>query len=128
MNAFRSHILLSLLVVTPIGFASKFYHGPLAWWLNDHFGGFLYEIFWVLLVALLWPKFAALKTAFGVFLATVILEFLQLWQPPLLQKIRSTFLGRTLMGTTFTWFDFPYYLLGCALGWLWVSFLKRKCG
>lgn len=29
-------------------------------------------------------------------------------------------LGRTLIGTTFSLWDFPHYVLGCVLGWLWL--------
>lgn len=124
--SYRVTILTALLVVTPLGFASKFYQGPAAWWFNNHFGGFMYEIFWILLIILMWPNLSSLWVAVGVFLVTCFLEFLQLWHPPFLQLIRSTFLGRTLIGTSFTWWDFLYYILGCTIGWVWVSYLKTK--
>jgi hypothetical protein len=38
-----------------------------------------------------------------VLVATCLLEFLQLWHPPLLEAVRSTFIGRTVLGTSFTW-------------------------
>jgi hypothetical protein len=41
-----------------------------------------------------------------------MLEFLQLWRPPLLQAVRSTFLGHALVGSSFAWSDFPYYGAG----------------
>jgi hypothetical protein len=62
----------------------------------------------------------------GVFLVTSALEFLQLWHPPFLQLIRSTFLGQTLIGTSFTWWDFPYYFFGCVLGWFGVRYVKTR--
>ena len=37
---------------------------------------------------------------------TFALEFLQLWKPPFLQAVRSTFLGHVLIGSSFSWFDF----------------------
>lgn len=41
--------------------------------------------------------------------------------------IRNTWLGRTLIGTSFVWWDFPYYLLGCLLGWLYLRTLQKYC-
>ena len=54
----------------------------------------------------------------GVFVVMSILETLQLWQSPFLQQLRSTFLGKALLGNTFVWWDFPHYLAGCILAWL----------
>ncbi|MFQ5865842.1 MAG: DUF2809 domain-containing protein [bacterium] len=125
---YRTTLLVSLLVITPLGFASKFYRGPLAWWFNDHLGGLLYEMFWILLIILIWPKLSPFWVACGVFLVTCALEFLQLWHPPFLQLIRSTFLGRTVIGTSFTWWDFPYYIVGCAAGSLWLRYVRQKSG
>jgi hypothetical protein len=87
-------ILLSLLVVTPLGFLSKLYAGPARGWFNNY--------------------------AVGVLATMSALEVLQPWPPGLLEQIRSTFLGQALLGTTFAWWDFPHYVLGCALGWLWM--------
>jgi len=56
--------------------------------------------------------------AVTVCLVTCLLEFAQMWQPPLLQMVRSTVMGRALLGTTFMWRDLPIYPVGCVLGWL----------
>jgi len=42
---------------------------------------------------------------------------LQLWQPPWLQTIRSTFLGGAVLGNSFSYWDLPAYPIGCLLGW-----------
>lgn len=117
----RKRITLSLLAVTPLGFALKFYAAPGRNWVSNYAAGILYEIFWCLVLFFLWPrrKFTA-PIAAGVLVVTCLLEVLQLWHPPALEGVRSTFLGRTLIGTTFSWWDFPHYVLGCALGWLWM--------
>ncbi len=95
---------ISLLIITPLGFASKFYIGPPgAWWFNDYAGGIFYEIFWCLVVILLLPYTSAFLVASFVLVITCFLEFLQLWHPPFLEAIRSTFIGSALIGTTFTW-------------------------
>jgi hypothetical protein len=120
-------VILSLLVVTPLGFAFKFYPGPGSGWFNNYGAGLLYEIFWILLVFLF---FTSRKSAnvipVYVFIITCILEFLQLWHPPFLEILRSSFVGRALIGTTFVWWDFPHYVLGCLIGWVWLRFLLRR--
>jgi hypothetical protein len=86
----------------------------------------VYEVFWCLLVFFFWPRCQnALKIALGVFAVTCLLEVLQLWEPVFLEKIRATFLGRAIIGTDFTWWQFPYYALGSLIGWL---LLRTLCG
>jgi len=100
----RKYIVLALLVVTPAGFLFKFYSGPAQWWFNNYGAGLSYEVFWILIGCFFWPKKEpANKIALCVFIGTSILEVLQLWHPWHLEKIRSYFLGRALIGTSFTW-------------------------
>ncbi|NJN21099.1 MAG: DUF2809 domain-containing protein [Leptolyngbya sp. RL_3_1] len=126
MRYSRSTLLISLGIIVPFGLVTKFYGGRGAEWLNDTFGGIPYEIFWILLVAWFWPRGKAFTIALSVFVATCLLEVLQLWQPPWLQAIRATLPGRLVLGNTFTWSDFPYYAIGCGLGWLWLRVLERR--
>jgi hypothetical protein len=42
-----------------------------------------------------------------------------------LQQIRGTFIGGAVLGTTFVWLDFPHYILGCLLAWLWMDVLDK---
>ncbi len=120
----RPSLLGCLAIVTPLGFASKFYQGPGAWWFNFYAGGLLYEMFWILLVMAVRPSLPVVPVAWAVFAITSGLEFLQLWNPPPLAAIRRTFLGQTLIGTTFGWWDFVHYAAGCAAG----VFLVRRLG
>jgi hypothetical protein len=124
MIRYRRKLLLSLLLIVPFGLFTKFYRGVGQAWLNDAFGGIPYEIFWILLVAWLRPHWRPGAIALGVFLATVVLEFLQLWQPAWLQAIRATLPGRLVLGNTFVWSDVLYYIIGCVLGWLWLRWLS----
>lgn len=79
----------------------------------------MYEVFWCLVVFFFVPnRKHTTSIAVSVFVITSTLETLQLWHPQFLQQVRSTFLGKTLLGTTFVWWDFPHYLLGCVIGWL----------
>ena len=126
VNKLRKYCLYSLLVVISIGFAFKFYTGPVRWWFNNYGAGLFYEIFWILLVFLILPKERLVhKIPLWVFIITCILEILQLWNPWVLQAIRSSFIGRALIGTTFAWLDFVHYAVGCFFGWLWLRWLVR---
>jgi hypothetical protein len=123
----QTRVLFSLLIVTPLGFAFKFYPGPGNGWFNNYGAGVIYEIFWILLAFLFFPsRKSANVIPVCVFVVTCILEFLQLWHPPFLEVIRSFFLVRALIGTTFVWWDFPHYVLGCLVGWVWLRFLLRR--
>ena len=117
--------LISILIIVPLGIYSKFYSGQAARWVNDSLGGVLYVIFWCLFAFLFLSNTKPWKIAAVVFAVTCFLEFLQLWHPPLLEFLRSNFVGRTILGTTFTWSDFPYYLVGYGIGWLWMKSLQK---
>jgi len=114
--AVRLRLLAALALVTPLGFATKAYTGPLQHWVRYSAGGILYVAFWMLVVLLLRPRVRPVAVAAGVLVATSLLEVLQLWHPPLLEALRAHFLGRTLLGTTFSWSDFPHYVAGAGLG------------
>ncbi len=120
------YIVLSMLIVVPMGFFFKYYTGPGYKWFNDYGGDILYEIFWCLFGFWFFRSRAAvIQIPIWVFVITCIIEFLQLWRLPLLDEIRATFIGKLLLGTTFVWWDFPHYLLGCILGWLWLQQLQK---
>ena len=119
---------LSLIVVTPLGFYSKYYTGIAQKWVHDYSGDILYEIFWCLLIFLFIPKKKAIsKIALWVFAVTCFLEILQLWKPPFLQLIRKTLIGKFVLGTTFVWWDFIYYLIGSLMGWLLLQQIWQFC-
>jgi hypothetical protein len=96
-------------VVTPLGFATKFYTGLGASWVAAYAGGFFYVLFWVFVFLGFAPRSSPRTVALFVFTATSVLEVAQLWHPPFLESIRSTFLGHALLGSTFSWWDFAYY-------------------
>jgi hypothetical protein len=115
----RGRALVFLALVVPVGFFFKFYDGPGRWFVTNWAASIAYEAFFVALVFVVMPRPERLaRIAVGVCLATIFLEFLQLWKPPWLQAIRSTFVGRSLLGNAFSWRDMPAYPLGCFLAWL----------
>lgn len=121
---YRMALLISIIIIVPLGYIVRFY-GSAPEWLNDLFGSIAYEIFWILLIAFLFPKASPFWTAVGVCLSTCAIEFLQLWQPPFLQAIRATIPGRLVLGNIFAWSDFPSYFIGSFLGWVWMRALRQ---
>jgi hypothetical protein len=116
---------LALAVIIPLGIYTKFYRGPAAW-VNDPLGSVLYEVAWCLAAAIVVARWRPLPIALSVFTATCVLEVLQLWHPPFLDWLRSFFVGRLILGTTFVWSDFAWYAVGCAAGYALVTLLARK--
>ncbi|BAZ54245.1 hypothetical protein NIES4103_69300 (plasmid) [Nostoc sp. NIES-4103] len=119
-------IILSLLIVVVMGFLFKYYSGPAHQWFNNYGSSIFYEIFWCLLAFWFFRSQKAVKLiTVWVLITTCIIEFLQLWHPPLLEEIRAKLIGKWLLGSTFSWWDFPHYVLGCILGWLWLRQLQK---
>ena len=104
--------LLAMAVVIPLGFYSKIYDGPASNWVNNSLGGVLYVIFWSLLFSVLAARSKPWKIVSLVLLITCTIEILQLWHPPFMETIRSTFFGATLIGNSFSWLDMAHYMIG----------------
>ena len=118
--------LILLLLITPIGFYTKFYSGPGASWVNDSLGGVFYEIFWCLVIFFFFQNAKSYKIGVSVFIITCVLEFLQLWHPLFLEYLRSFFIGQTILGNSFSWFDFIYYFIGSGIGYLILTRLQKR--
>ena len=115
----RFLILLSLFLITPLGLFSKVYVGIGQEWINGYSGDILYEIFWCLVFFWFFPVRKAMTIIpLWVFIITSAIEFAQLWFVHVPEAIRSTIIWRLILGSTFVWWDFPHYAIGCALGWL----------
>jgi hypothetical protein len=126
-SSIRKYIVFALFVVTPAGFLFKFYSGPAKWWFNNYGAGLLYEVFWILVIFFFLPKKALTnKIPLWVFAITCALEILQMWDLWVLERIRSCFLGRALIGTSFSWRDFPHYAIGCLVGWLLINWIIKR--
>ncbi len=110
----------------PLGLASKLYAGPGAAWAHSYLGGVVYVVFWCMAAFCLWPRTRAWRIAAWVLGLTCALEVMQLWQPPCLQALRGTFLGAALLGTTFAWWDFAYYVLAAVLAWALMLWLQKR--
>ncbi len=127
MRRYQIILLISLILLIPLGLAAKYYQGMFQGWVNNSFSSLFYEMFWIFLVIGINPRLSPGWVSFWVFIVTSGLEFLQLWNPPVLAAIRATLPGRLVLGTTFVWTDFIYYLIGCTLTWLLLRTLKSAC-
>jgi len=116
---------IALLIITPLGFFTKFYTGNASAWVNNSLGGVFYEIFWCLLIFLLFTKLKPMVIAIVVLLTTCTLEFTQLWRPQFLETLRDNFIIRTIIGNSFSWSDFPYYIIGSIAGFALILLIKR---
>lgn len=125
---FRKRIiaLIALIIITPLGFYTKFYSGPYSEWVNDSLGGLFYVIFWCLIVNIILIRSRAWKIAVFVLLMTSCIEFLQLWHPPFLENLRSNFIGQTILGNSFNPTDFIYYVMGSLLGLSLLSIINEE--
>lgn len=124
----RIFTVISLLFVIPAGFYLKFYSGPYHFWVNNSLAGVFYEIFWCLLVLLIIPGVKTWKIVLPVFAVTCLLEFAQLWNNNLLDYFRGFFMGRTILGNSFTPSDFIYYVIGSIAAYAWIMLIRRKAG
>lgn len=117
----RRWVLLGLCLLPPTGFALWYYKGPLEYWINLYVTCSIYVIFWSLAFFFFKPyKKNAAKITIYVFIATCIIEISQLWRPVFLKEFRRTLFGMAIIGTDFVWLQFPFYIAGAIIAWLWL--------
>jgi hypothetical protein len=127
----RWRLAIAILMVVPAGFATKFalpqwLGGALGRWCLLYGAAVLYEVFWVLVLCMIWPRMAPWRSAAVVFAATCALEYFQLVHTPWLHEIRRTYIGAALLGNGFDWMDFPHYAIGSAAGALLAYGLRQR--
>lgn len=125
-KTYRIALLIGIALIIPLGYSVRFSTALKMPLLQDIVGSLAYQVLIMLMVAFFYPRTSLVKIAVWVWIASSVGELLQLWQPPLLQAIRSTWLGRVVLGNTFTLSDFPPYAMGSFLGWLGLKWLRRK--
>jgi hypothetical protein len=123
---YRIALLIGIALIIPLGYSVRFATNLGMPLLQDIIGSLAYQMLLMFLVAFFFPRISLAKIAVWVCVASCVGELLQLWQPPLLQTIRATWLGRIVLGNTFTLSDFPPYAVGSFLGWLGLKWLRRK--
>ncbi|MEI6632981.1 MAG: DUF2809 domain-containing protein [Chlamydiota bacterium] len=107
-----------LVLTASAGLSTRLYGGPGSWLVRGSVGGFFYVLFWCFLGYLLFPGARPGAVALTVLAATCAIEFSQLRHPPFLEAARGTLTGGLLLGSVFSWADFPWYFAGCGAAWL----------
>ena len=120
----QTHAVTALLLV-PVGLATKldFASGT---WIAANAGGVLYVMFWSLLVGSALPRSKPTNVCVTVLGLTCIVEVLQMVEWPWLEALRATRPGQLLLGSTFSWVDFPFYAAGALSSWLLMQWLRSR--
>ena len=126
-RARRGYLVLAVLLV-PLGLGTKACSGPASAWARDHGAGMLYVAFWVFAALALRPRWSPGRVALVVLALTCALELLQTVRHSGLARVRATWLGDALLGTTFDPRDLPYYGAGALLAWGAASALRPGAG
>lgn len=113
----RILLLIVLALLLPFGILVKIYGGLL---FSNKFAGLLYVVFWIFAAAVVFPKASPILLSGLVLVLSCGLEFLQLTDHSVMQSMRSTFIGRSLIGNSFSWSDMLYYGLGAVLSYFWL--------
>ena len=108
--------------------AYAYFRDQLPTWWRGYGGGIPYVFFWVAFWFVIFPfRRCILPICIFATFFTCLLEFLQLWKPEWLVRIRSTRLGAALLGSGFDWNDFLPYFIGGAIGYLVLMVADRSC-
>ncbi|MFO8234096.1 MAG: DUF2809 domain-containing protein [Bacteroidales bacterium] len=118
--------IIAFVIITALGLFSKLYPAFEGTFVSYKLSGLFYVIDLALLIFLLIPGHLTFLYALIAFFITSIIEFLQLLHPDFLVNIRETFLGHTVLGATFSWADFPWYIAGTVLSWLLLKWVVRE--
>ena len=128
MQYFTSNwkVILLIIVVAALGIAAKLLPFAEGTWISYGVSGLFYVTELCLILYLIFPDHSSVVLALAAFLITSLLEILQLWNPDFLEWVRSSFVGRSILGSTFSWLDYPYYLGGAVLGIILLNLVRRK--
>lgn len=123
----RSVKILLALILIIIGILTKHYSGPYSGFVNNHLGGIIYVVFWILLFSIIFPDYPLFKLVFLVLLFTCLIEFTQIIQNPFLSHLREYFIFRAIFGSTFNAIDYLYYIVGAIAGFI-ISLILNRIG
>ena len=111
----RRTSLIILAVVIPAGLGTKLYRGPLDEWVVRYGGDIAVPVFLFFLAMLVRPGLPPRACGLAVFFFCAAVELTQLSSTPLLETIRGSVPGRTVLGSDFDPRDFVCYAIGVAV-------------
>jgi hypothetical protein len=115
-----------IILVAALGVLAKLYPSEEAMWVCNHLAGTFYVVELALILHLVFPDHMSFLLAMAAFLITSLVEFLQIWHPDFLESFRASFIGHTILGSTFSWLDFPWYLAGAIIGWGLLQWIRPR--
>lgn len=128
----RLHVGLVLALTVAMGLATRRAGMGLPAFVVDHFGDALWTVAVYLGLCLLAPNVRPVALAGLAFLLSVMVECSQLIEADWLNTLRSTRLGRLLLGSGFLWVDFARYFAGAvaaaAVDTVWRAWATRYGG
>ncbi len=126
MTLYRLLCSVVILILVALGLGSKAYSGWGEAWVQGYSGDLLYQMFWIWLVGSVKVRWRVENIAAIAFLISAIIECSQLIPFPAAWQAQLWW--RLLLGTRFSGLDFVYYAIGCVVGAISLSWLKRRMG
>ena len=117
--------LVLIVLIAALGFLAKLIPNGGAIWISNHLAGLFYVTELSLILFLFFYEHFIFLLVLVAFLLTSLVEFTQYWHPDFLEPMRSSFIGHTIIGSTFSWLDFPWYVGGAILGWLLLRWVRK---
>lgn len=77
------------------------------------------------ILRIIFPKTNLIKLAVWNYAFGVLDELSQLWHTPILDAIRSTTIGKLMLGVGFVWSDLVCYAAGTILAYFFIRLLER---
>lgn len=119
------YFILYLLII-PIGLATRKMPHLFHPFIAAYGGDTLWAAMFVFLFRAIWPTTILWKVVLYSYLLTVAIEVSELYHAPWLDRIRSTFLGKMLLGWGFLWSDLVCYLIGIIFAWLIATLVDKQ--
>jgi len=119
-------ILLALVFITAL--YTKEYTGEFQTLITSHIGGILYVLFGALLFSLVFTRMASWQSALLALSITSMLEFVQYLRIPFMIELTRYKVFLYLLGNSFNWMDFVYYVMGAVLGYFVVMLIGHREG
>ncbi len=130
MKQFTSQILYFLitLLVIIIGITVRLKQEWFPDFVNLWLGDLLYAVMMFFAISFLFPNKKALHRAFAAAIVCYAVEFFQMYHAPWIEAVRSTLLGKLILGRGFLWSDVLAYSAGVVMAYLLdkVLFFRRK--
>ena len=126
LTLYRCLCLLGVGVLVAFGVAKTVFNSWGYIWLLDLSGDVIYEVAWIWIVGAWKVRWPVRRIAIATFTVTSLIEISQLIPFP--NDWVTQLWWRLLLGTHFAWPDFLYYAVGCCLGGISLSWLRKRLG